>query len=411
MDDIFAELLAAQMEETQHKLAERNVVDLLVHLINSGKVEVIYTKSGKEYLTHDQLKKEIEEEIVAHGGRLGIIELGPIIQVDMSYIQQKVSAVVNSASNLTLLGGEIISSYYLDGLTEEINQELQDAGRIAIVSLAQKFGLPADFLRTAMEERQGTLLKGKLQGNDLYTDSFVDRHKHRVRGILYGLTTPTPLHSVVQIHQLLDTLVFTQAKELMSEGVLPGTMTGSDSRAIYSPDIFSSSQHEAVQSFYTQNQYIEYNSLKKLEISNPKLFLKQKFPDGMDCKTLWLSNSAIDGLHDELEEAIATNTFLYATSLLPAPLTDEAVSMVLSKCMEKFKNTAKQMGSTLAVSNSYIDNAREKIELVVRKQAEEDAKKIQEEGGGAAQVDNKDDDWEDDGGKKGKKGKKTRQKS
>ena len=50
------------------RLSERNVIEIVRKLSELGLIEVIYTVDGKEYLTPQELNKEIKEELSVHGG-------------------------------------------------------------------------------------------------------------------------------------------------------------------------------------------------------------------------------------------------------------------------------------------------------------------------------------------------------
>ncbi len=56
------------MMDTVYKLSERNCVELVIKLIDTGRLQLIFTKNGREYMTHKQLSEEIEDEVLAHGG-------------------------------------------------------------------------------------------------------------------------------------------------------------------------------------------------------------------------------------------------------------------------------------------------------------------------------------------------------
>ena len=65
-----ADFQRAQLSSTAHKLSERNCIEIVNKLINLGLVDVIYTTDGKEYLTPQELEKEIRDEVIVHGGIL-----------------------------------------------------------------------------------------------------------------------------------------------------------------------------------------------------------------------------------------------------------------------------------------------------------------------------------------------------
>lgn len=69
------------------RLSERNVIEIVTRLIELGQLEVIYTVDGKEYITPQELSKEIKEELVVHGGNL---------QVDKNYVKEMFIFVICS---------------------------------------------------------------------------------------------------------------------------------------------------------------------------------------------------------------------------------------------------------------------------------------------------------------------------
>ncbi|KAK2563481.1 E3 UFM1-protein ligase 1-like protein [Acropora cervicornis] len=40
-----------------------------------AQLKVIYTTDGKEYLTPQQLEREIKDELFVHGGRINVVDL------------------------------------------------------------------------------------------------------------------------------------------------------------------------------------------------------------------------------------------------------------------------------------------------------------------------------------------------
>ena len=68
-----ADFQRAQLAGSVNKLSERNCVELVTKLIELKLVDVIYTTDGKEYLTHQQLGKEIKDELWVCGGRVGLV--------------------------------------------------------------------------------------------------------------------------------------------------------------------------------------------------------------------------------------------------------------------------------------------------------------------------------------------------
>ena len=63
-----ADLRRVQDSTSAHKLSDRNCIELVSRLIDTGHLQVLYTLDGKEYVTPQQLEREIKEELVAHRG-------------------------------------------------------------------------------------------------------------------------------------------------------------------------------------------------------------------------------------------------------------------------------------------------------------------------------------------------------
>ena len=63
-----ADFQRAQLSTTAHKLSERNCIEIVNKLVSLGLLEIIYTIDGKEYVTPNQLEREIRDELVVHGG-------------------------------------------------------------------------------------------------------------------------------------------------------------------------------------------------------------------------------------------------------------------------------------------------------------------------------------------------------
>lgn len=203
MDELIAlqqELANVQSAKAGFKLSEPNVVEVVQKMVEMGLLEVLYTSNGKEYVTPKRLHEEVADEILAHGGRINITELPPILNVDLPHIERAVDQLLKKDGGLQLYQGDILASYYLDSLAEDVHQALQAAGRVTIGDLAMQYNFSSEFMSKLVEPRLGTLIHAKLSGNALYTSAYTDRHAARVRGVLSALTRPASLPQLVREH-------------------------------------------------------------------------------------------------------------------------------------------------------------------------------------------------------------------
>lgn len=96
MDLDISSLLSA-LETTQKKkssvrLSERNVVELVMKLKQLGLFgdELLHTINGKEYITTDRLKADIQTALRQAGGRLEMTELPALVGVDLAHCEKQV---------------------------------------------------------------------------------------------------------------------------------------------------------------------------------------------------------------------------------------------------------------------------------------------------------------------------------
>ena len=53
-------------------------------------LSVIHTIDGKDFLTTKQIKKEIYDELYVHEGRINIVKLQTLLNIDISHIEVKI---------------------------------------------------------------------------------------------------------------------------------------------------------------------------------------------------------------------------------------------------------------------------------------------------------------------------------
>ncbi len=99
------ELRNAQSRSSKNKLSERNCVEILLKIQHMNKIKLIYTNSGREFLTAKQLIREIQDEIIQSGGRITVSDLSGRLNVDSSHIDSAVETLV--AGGMRLIAGEL----------------------------------------------------------------------------------------------------------------------------------------------------------------------------------------------------------------------------------------------------------------------------------------------------------------
>jgi len=96
--------------------------------------------------------------------------------------------VVNAHKYIVQKEQTLMSQQYLDQISEEINEELQEKSQLAISELSLKFGLPAGFVGQVLAARLGTIVEGSLSSESLSTVSYLQVLRARLKGQLRGCT-------------------------------------------------------------------------------------------------------------------------------------------------------------------------------------------------------------------------------
>ncbi|KAE8666675.1 E3 UFM1-protein ligase 1-like protein [Hibiscus syriacus] len=364
MDDELVELQRqfefAQQAKSSIRLSERNVVELVqkLHELRIIDFELLHTVSGKEYITPEQLRHEIAGE-VKKLGRASLIDLADTTGVDLYHIEKQAHHVVAEDPGLMLVQGEIISQSYWDTVAEEINDRLQECSQIALAELAAQLHVGSELVASVLEPRLGTLVPC-FPG--LLLPAYIARVSAMVRGASRGITVPTNLSVLWStLQQLLQEMEgatgiavegsFFQSlfNGLAKEGEVLGTLRAG---IHWTPTVFAIAQKECVDSFYSQNSFISYDSLQKLGISQPIQYLQPRFPEGIPLVTAFVHPSMIEMLDAAIEDAIERGSWLDSVSLLPASFGAQDASKILSLCPSV--QSALKASKALIVGDSYL---------------------------------------------------------
>ncbi|XP_077864650.1 E3 UFM1-protein ligase 1-like isoform X2 [Saccoglossus kowalevskii] len=374
-----ADFQRAQLSSAAQRLSERNCIEIVNKLIEDKSLEVIHTNDGKEYLTHAQLMREIRDELIVHCGRINLVELQQIINVDFSHIEAKTNDIVKSDKNLNLILGKLIDSEYLDLIADEINDKLQESGQVSIAELTKHYDLPGDFIIEVIEQRLGTIIKGQMDQYDrdiIFTESYVARQTAIIRGVFSAITRPTPVISLLNQYKFHEKLFYNVIEKLVEQGRLKGSVVGGkQDKSSYVPDIYAKTQNNWVDSFYQQNGYLEYDTLARLGIQDGKSYLKRRYKsqDVLYLHTVCVGRSIQDQMDASIDEALNTNTWVDISPLLPSPFTDTDANQLLNKIM-KDKPNARVFCDSIVASQSFLTKCKSPFENLMKKKAEKDAK-------------------------------------
>ncbi|AQK79293.1 E3 UFM1-protein ligase 1-like protein [Zea mays] len=371
------QLEAAQSARSSVRLSERNVVELVRKLQERGIIDfdLLHTVSGKEYITSDHLKHEIKMEIKKRG-RASLVDLSDTLGVDLYHVERQSQKVVSDDPTLMLINGEIMSQSYWDTVTEEINEKLQERSQIALAEIAAQLHIGSELVISILEPRLGTIVKGRLEGGQLYTPAYVSRITAMVRGAARGITVPTNLPSVwnslqQQLHEMhgasgvsVEGSFFQSIfNGLLKEGAVLGSVRAGGQ---WTPAVFAHAQKESVDAFFSQNSYIGYDVLQKLAIPQPKQFLEARYPDGIALDAVFVHTSVVDMLDTAVGDAIENGHWIDSLSVLPSYISGPDATKILSICpsLQKAIKSSKAVvfGESCVFSNMFIKGIFDRLE-------------------------------------------------
>ncbi|KAJ4788269.1 hypothetical protein LUZ62_039515 [Rhynchospora pubera] len=371
------QLEAAQQAKPSVRLSERNVVEL-VHKLQEHRFfdfDLLHTVTGKEYITPDQLKREMEIEI-NRSGRVSLIDLADIIGVDLYYIERQAERIIAEDASLMMVHGEIISQSYWDSVAEEINEKLQECSQMSLAEIAAHLHVGSELVISFLEPRLGTLVKGRLEGGQIYTPAYVQRITAMVRGATRGITVPTNLpivwNSLQQLLQDIDGASGVSVEGTFFQSIFNGLLKeeavlGSLRAGVqWTPAVFAHAQRECVDSFFSQNSYISYDVLHKLAIPQPKQYLQTRYPDGIPLEAVFVHPSMVDMLEAAVSDAIDQGNWIDCLSVLPSYIVGADASKLLSFCPSLQKaaksSSAVILGDSCVISNAFIKGIFDKLE-------------------------------------------------
>ncbi|KAI7697311.1 E3 UFM1-protein ligase 1 [Sarcoptes scabiei] len=328
----------AQQISSVLKLSEKNCVDIVKKLIAMKQINVFFTNDGKEYLTSDHLKYEIQNELFAAGGRISVPDLTSILNVDYGYVEAAAESIAReSDGQINMMLGQLVSKEYKDNIASEIDVHLQESGSLNIGDLSKQYDMPTDFLVNLVRDRLDSLIQGKLDDDSrmIYTYDYLARFESKIIGIFSAITRSVTLQSIQNRYNIPEKILIQTLNELIAKKRFLGSISGSS----FIPDIYARNRQDYIINFYKHNRYIDYSTLNKLSVSNPKNYLQKIFADQL----CYLNSCAIDSLvlsqtETCYEDIIQGKNFYNLYSILPSILTSTDVDMLVSMILTKNKN-------------------------------------------------------------------------
>jgi len=339
-----SEFQRAQLSSTLQKLSERNCIEIVSKLIELKLIDVYYTNDGKEYVTPQQLSREICDELIMHGGRIHLTELVPLLNISLHAIEARAQEIVQSSPDIHMVSGQLIDDTYLNSIVEEINETLQQNGQLSVQDLTKQYELSTDFLLQQILSRLGDTIQGQQDKNNslnFFTEGFLARNRAKIRGALTAITVPTSVSTLISQNKFPERLFFAVAEELISSKRIKGSISGGRQANVstFIPDIYSRSQSEWVDNFLKQNGYLEYALLIGLGIPDPKGYVRKRFKDSplLLLLTCCVSSQILEQIEGAIEEALGSESWVDVETLLPSVFNEVDAEDIIQEVLKNSK--------------------------------------------------------------------------
>lgn len=389
------QLAKAQEVSNVKKISERNCIDLVQKLIELDQVKLVHTSSGKEWLTPDQLDREIRDALASTGGRLGVTDLPSEVGVAIEHIEGRVDLMCKKDGSLTRLQGELLSSQYVEGVAQEVEESLAESGCLAVSDLAVRFTLPADFVRSSVLDKVSSPHTTKQ--NSIYTDAHANRVFARARGALRGCTMPVTLAELAARHRLDADMLADAVQKMLKDGTLSGKLQGS----AFTPKIYADAQSSKVDDFYSANKYLPLSMAKSSGVVVKDWAKENKF-DGLTLSTAFVATQLVDPIVASITETLASGSWIDVAPLLPPSLADADARELLQHLGKKKLLADAVVLDHVVVSKEFIKSISSGLEDDTKKAAERLLSAPASKSASKKVAQNDDDD--DDGKKKSKRG-------
>ncbi|CAP21869.2 Protein CBG00415 [Caenorhabditis briggsae] len=425
-----SDLQRVQLTQSSKKLSEVNCIEVLQKLIASQQIDVVYTRDGHTYVTKKHLETEIKNECVAAGGRAPLTDIAVALNIDFDHIERTARLIVSSDDEFTLSNAELFATGYSLCRTKisiSVNTCIASATNFALFSMNKSL---------LIEKLSSTDFEGVVDGDTIYTSSFLDARQLVLRAVLVALTKVTPISTIQKRVGLTPKRFWIAFENLQALGEVPGTLIGSRTSPAcsYRPKMYDYLVKTCVTNQYRQNEFLQMSTLKTLGLDSKtaleevlgasevkklvnlnSIYMSKELMEQCvqtvqgEARNITLNTDYIVFVPDDIQNSgIAEIRMSLQTLNLPLDTADE--DLIGEKIASTEKDT--NFSDGFVYNNSILTEALKSINTQIEAKAHQEVEKIDVEkkkqcGSKApAKVQEDTDDWGDNkkGGKGGKKG-------
>jgi len=372
--DLQAQLHALYEEKAVQKLSERSCAMILLRLMQSGALQLAFTMDGKEYVTFQHLESEIKQETYKNGGRLAVVELQPLLNIDLGVIEERILNIIRGG-DFFRVQGDLMSREYLESLADEIKSMLLEHGFLTYIDLLNRFNLPSDFFTQKFLVNYSGRIDAIMEDNTLFTTSFLSKTTCQIRGAFLAITEPTMISTIQSTFSIVPKTFLKIIEQLQKSGELPGEFKGNGINSIYTPNIYQIARFKYIKDFLSRNEHIEISILSQLGISNYDRYFVENNLSGYTClKNCYVTTTLLDSLNGAIDDIINESSWMDCTSLCTFSLSFDDLNILISlanavKHIDKKEPEIVILKETFISSMKFIKICLKKYEIFAKEKA------------------------------------------
>ena len=405
-----SQFMSLQKQSSSFKLSERTVVEIINKIANRGKVHLLHTVTGKEYVVDEKVTIEIQNEIKKQK-RISIMDLSKTLEIPINVIEKKVQQILSKNKNLTFVDGKVLTNDFLNSITVDIKNILNHHSSASIAELSDKYELNIDFMKKFLKEKidSGYLQNAKLYPTRIITDYYIELQTKKIRPALIASITPINISTIISQYNIDEMLINEIIEGLIKRKELKGTFTSN----IFESEIYSKSQNEYLKGELMQNNYIDYSKLKNIGITqNGKEYLKslakteKTIEDGVFLNEYFISGVLKSNFEYTMSDNLSKNLPTNLSTIFFFNIDEDDALTLLDSCginNEQFIYINNNLIQNELIA-SFVGGCKDAVQDIASKEYNGYIEKMKQKEAKQNEAANEDEN-ESKGKKKGKKGK------
>lgn len=233
-----------------------------------------------------------------------------------------VAAVLKNDSSLLQVGDQVLTKKYLDEMTEQVFDALDEAeGRMALEDIAKNiYHLPTpvsfDVLQSRLKETTNIMRLGN-GCKVLVTEDYLDAYRQKVLNHFVTLTEPVKVKLAATEQGWEVSWVVKIVRGLVTE--LPGKLSGDS----YVPSIYTNKRNQAVHEFFAANGFLTAEECPSMGIllSEMKAVLSDAFPTAVALKNCVIHpDMIVTPLEAAIQETLEARGWLDLSAHIPGQI-------------------------------------------------------------------------------------------